>query len=199
MLFISAVFFDAALCATSHSFTNHTWTSEVSLSEQKSGSRSPWSTFSIYWMAAHVVVIIYWLKRGICIPSGLFRDNGYYSGRRNAPRSKATKQTEHKLIPKTSLRHPHFKHSCRLLNAPPPTATFCNLTQILSLYKASDPNRSAASSSLASVIDGWCRACSGLTKFLVFPHFSRVNILCNQRLLGPREGQPLYRKKSVHG
>lgn len=144
------------------------------------------------WRRMWLSLFSLWLKRGICIPWRLFRDNGYYSGRRNAPRSKAMKQTEHKLTPKTSLRHPHCKHSCRLLN-PPATATFRNLTQSLSLSKASDPNRSAASSSLANVSGGRCRACSGLAKtqqFLVFPRFSRVNILCNQRLLAPGEGQP---------
>lgn len=59
----------------------------------------------------------------------IIQDDGMHHG------AKPYRQAEHKLIAKT------------LLNVLPATATFCNLTQIPSLYKASDPNRSAVSSS----------------------------------------------------
>lgn len=73
------------------------------------GGRRPYSTSSIYWTAAHVVVIIFPSVDGRNTHSlKAFWDNGYYSrpyGGQDGGmhrRAKPHKQTEHKLITKTS-------------------------------------------------------------------------------------------------
>lgn len=172
MLFISAFVFDVALCVRpltplqttrgpqrSHCQTRRAGAEAPGLLSASTGWRRMWlSLFSL------------WLKRGICIPSRLFQDNGYYSGRGNAPRSKAIAdrtQVNNNNLPLTPALQTQGIEG-------PLHGHFCDLTRILCRYKASDPNRSAVSSSLANVIGRWCRACSGLTniqQFLVFHTF----------------------------